>query len=188
MSDGPHRSLPMRRGWKRVAEYADNLTFQSEEINGAVIHALEQDCHEELSPEYMVSLRAVFRVSENLLFERDVQSELEALRGQAGSGVGNTILEHAVQKSATCRPTPNTLVEILTDALTDRVARGARQVEEHYLRESKQPRANTVRARIERSSNRSAIEGLARQILNPDGDGSSLPTLKRQGLDDGVML
>jgi hypothetical protein len=188
MSDGPHKSLPMRRGWRRVAEYADNQTFDSEEVAMAVIHAVKQDCQADLSPEYISSLRAVFRVSENLLFKRDVQPELEALRGQAGSGMGSTLLELAIQKSAIEEPTPKSLERVLTDALTDRVARCARQVEEHYLRESAQPRANTVRGRIERASNRPAIENLARQILKPDGDGSSLPTLKRQGLDDGVKF
>jgi len=28
MSDGPHRSLEMRKGWKRVAESADNRAFE----------------------------------------------------------------------------------------------------------------------------------------------------------------
>lgn len=188
MSDGPHKSLPMHRAWRRVAEFADNQTFDAEQVDTAVIYALKQDCLSELSPEYISSLRVVFRVSENLLFEREVQAELEALRGQAGSGIGITILELAIQKSACDELTPISLEGVLADALTDRLARRARQVEEHYLREAEQPRANTVRARIERTSSRPAIEELARQISRPDGDAHSLPPLKRQGLDDGVKL
>ncbi len=32
MSDGPHRSLPMRPGWKRVAERAYNPNFDPVQI------------------------------------------------------------------------------------------------------------------------------------------------------------
>jgi hypothetical protein len=49
MSDGPHRSLPMRLGWKRVAECGDNRAFVSEEVSEAIVPALEQDCHAEMA-------------------------------------------------------------------------------------------------------------------------------------------
>jgi hypothetical protein len=49
MSDGPHRSLPMRRGWKRVAERGDKRAYASEEVSEAIIVALEQDCRQEMS-------------------------------------------------------------------------------------------------------------------------------------------
>lgn len=42
MSDGPHRSLRMKRGWQRVAERADNGAFGVDEISNAVIPALER--------------------------------------------------------------------------------------------------------------------------------------------------
>lgn len=188
MSDGPHKSLPMHRAWRRVAEFADNQTFDAEQVDTAVIHALKQDCQAELSPDYISSLRDVFRVSENLLFERNIQAELEALRDRSGPGIGITVLELAIQMSASEKPTPNILESVVADALTDRLARCARQVEEHYLRKAAQPRANTVRATIERASNRPAMEELARQVLKPDGDAPSLPPVKRHGLDDGVRF
>ena len=45
MSDGPHRSLPMRQGWKRVAERGANDNFTTEQIAAAIVPALEQDWH-----------------------------------------------------------------------------------------------------------------------------------------------
>lgn len=42
MSDGPHRSLPMRPGWKKVAEYAANKTSR-DQVRDAVEAAVEKD-------------------------------------------------------------------------------------------------------------------------------------------------
>jgi len=34
----------MRKGWKRVAESADNQAFGTDEIRDAILPALEEDC------------------------------------------------------------------------------------------------------------------------------------------------
>ncbi len=36
MSDGPHRSLPMRNGWRKLAERAANTNFEPTEISEAI--------------------------------------------------------------------------------------------------------------------------------------------------------
>ena len=43
MSDGPHRSLKMPRGWKKLAEHADKKAYAPEEVRDALPDALEQD-------------------------------------------------------------------------------------------------------------------------------------------------
>ena len=43
MSDGPHRSLKMPRGWKKLAERADKKAYAPEEVRHALPEALEQD-------------------------------------------------------------------------------------------------------------------------------------------------
>lgn len=43
MSDVPHRSLPMRPGWKKVAEYADNKNCACDQVRDAVEAAVEKD-------------------------------------------------------------------------------------------------------------------------------------------------
>jgi hypothetical protein len=188
MSDGPHRSLPMRRRWKRVAESADNKAFEREEIRNAIIPALEQDCMKEMSPEFLSNLRAVCSGQEGSLFKNEVGPQLESLRDAAGSGIGRVVLDHAIQISASEKIERDIAGKALTNALTDRAARGARQVEEHYCRESTKPRANRVRERIEQAISHPDMEGLARQILTGKRDRSPRPSIKRQGLDDGVKL
>jgi hypothetical protein len=188
MSDGPHRSLPMRSGWKRVAECGDNRAFAPEEISNAIIPALEQDCRDEIPPAFLDALCTAFREQEASLFKDQMGQQLEALRRTAGHGIGRTLLEHAIQVSESGKTGLDVPLKAMTDALTDRAARGARQVEEHYCRAADAPRAHDVRARIEEAIGTAAIDGLARRILKLDPGPSGRPRLKKQGLDDGVWL
>ena len=71
MSDGPHRSLPMRRPWKTVAECADNAAFEVDEIREAIVPALEQDCRREMRREFLDGLCRVVR-SGGSLFKSDI--------------------------------------------------------------------------------------------------------------------
>ena len=187
MSDGPHRSLPMRRGWKRVAESADNQAFGTDEIRDAILPALEEDCRGEISPEFFGSLRRVCADQETLLFKTDVAPSLEALRNAAGAGLARAVLNYALQQAARGNSPEDIPESALKDALMDRAARGARQVEEHYCRESTNPRANRVRERIEQAIGSADIGGVARRILDP-GAKSETQAPRRQGLDDGVKL
>ena len=188
MSDGPHRSLPMKPGWKRVAERADNRAFAPEEISTAIIPALRQDCRDEMIPEFIDGIRNVFEEQEGLLFRDDVIAQVEALKGQAGYGIGRTLLDNVIQISAGDAPGLVALIDAMTAALADRANRCSRQIEEHYNRKSTATRANNVRARFEQGITGAALEALARQILKLDARSPARPALKRQGLDDGVSL
>ncbi len=185
MSTGPHRSLPMRRGWKRVAECGDNTAFAPDEVGNAIPQALDEDCRGEVTPEF---LRAFMGLYESL-FRNQLESELEGLRPAAGFGIGRVILDHAIQLATNGETGFDAPVKAVANALTDRAARGARQVEEHYVRKSSEPRAQKVRARIEEGIGKAgdAIAGLARKILKLDL-GPASRSQKQQGLDDGVRL
>ena len=100
MSDGPHRSLPMRAGWKRVAECGDNHAYAPEEIRNEIIPALEQDCRAEIAPQFVDALHKVFQEQEISLFKDQFGPQLEALRRKAGHGLGRVALEHAILMSA----------------------------------------------------------------------------------------
>ncbi len=69
MSDGPHRSLPMRRPWKTVAECADNAAFEVGEIREFILPALENDCRREMRREFLDDLRKVCADQEASLFK-----------------------------------------------------------------------------------------------------------------------
>jgi hypothetical protein len=125
MSDGPHRSLPMRPGWKRVAEYGDNRAFAPQEVCNAIPAALEEDCRAEMAPRFLDAYCDVFRNQESSLFKDQVAPQLEALRGLAGLGMGRVVLDHAIQLCESGETGTNAAVKAVADALTDR-AREAR--------------------------------------------------------------
>lgn len=188
MSDGPHRSLPMRKGWKRVAESADNEAFSAAEVREAIVPALGEDCAREISREFIQGLRRVCADLEGSLFESEKARSLETLRNAAGTGLARVVLDYAVREAANGRSAQDIPEKALREALVDRAGRGMRQVEEHYCRESTTPRANRVRERIEQAIRGADIDGLARRILQPDSGGSGAQAPKRDGLDDGVDL
>lgn len=81
MSDGPHRSLPMRPPWKRVAHWADKEAFSVEDVRASVEVATEQDCRE-IRSEFLADIRRV--AEEPTLFPDDAAGRLAALQPQAG--------------------------------------------------------------------------------------------------------
>jgi len=88
----------MRPAWRRVAERGDKRACSAEEISQALSPALEQDCRDEMSPEFLSGIRRV--VEEPSLFKDDVAARLEALRPQAGSGIGRAVLDNVGLLSA----------------------------------------------------------------------------------------
>jgi hypothetical protein len=190
MSDGPHRSLPMRPSWKRVAKRGDKCAFATDEISAALIPALQQDCNGEVGPLFLDALINLCREHQHSLFKDDIESRFEALRPYAGMGIARVVLDEAVRFASAGEAGFDIAIKALSSALTDRATRCARQVEEHYFRESTAPRAHRVRDRIEQaiSISGAGINALACQMLKVDTDRTALQPLKQQGLDDGVRL
>jgi hypothetical protein len=188
MSDGPHRSLPMRHGWKRVAEWADLPAFEITEIREALIPALDDDCCQEVSRDFLESLQQSLRERKGDTSNNDVDQNLESLREKAGSGMGGVVLDYAIQIKVTEPKESNVVLKAIENALTDRAARGSRQVEEHYCRKSSKPRAGKVRDRIEKAISGADISSLARKIFNNEPRKAASRRRKRKGLDDGVKF
>jgi hypothetical protein len=183
MSDGPHRSLPMRRPWKTVAECADNAAFEVEEIREFILPALENDCRREMRREFLDDLRKVCADQEASLFKTNMRPVLEGLRRTANVGMERLVLDHAIHVAANGTSGRG----VAEKAVNDRGASGIKQVEEHYLRKSSAKRTHNVRDRMEQAVTGTDFESMARRLL--DGRQKSAPKpSKRQGLDDGVKL
>jgi hypothetical protein len=189
MSDGPHRSLPMRPGWKRVAECGDNQAFTLDEIVTSIVSALEKDGRQELSGKFLGELSELCREQDASLFKDQIGPQLKGLRNVAGQGMGRVVLEHAILFSESGESGLAIAEKAVAQALTDRAARCMRQVEEHYCRVSHQSHARGVRARIEEAigNGSAAVNALARRMLDA-GTGPIAPPVRQQGLDDGVRL
>ena len=186
MSDGPHKSLRMRRPWRRVAECADNRSSTSDEIRERVVLAVEHDCRAEVRPEFVAQLRGV--VEEPSLFKESTVIRIGELRPVASPGLERSFLDCLEHLSAADQTGLATLQDALTTALQNNVNRRARQVEEHYLRESTLPRASNLRERLDSVIGISDLADIATRFLSVHSKSAAGDPLKKTGLDDGVKI
>jgi hypothetical protein len=189
MSDGPHRSLPMRRAWKELAKRADQRAYDSEQVSEAVPHALASDWKNEVSGALITALKNVFAGRDNSLRIPEIAlDQLEAAKPlAAGSVFGMNAVSWSVQLVNEGRMDEDALYEAVGLAAKERGFAGARQVEEHWLRESSQRRSDGVSARLE-----SAISGLSEgklgaRLIDPQPSSRRAPS-KRTDINDGVPL
>ena len=187
MSDGPHRSLPMLRRWRDVAERAAKSVFSADAVCEAVTHALRRDAHG-------LPVEAVREVlgagSQGYLFAEHRLAEIEALRsGCRGSALGNAFIDCAIEAAgdgllgdAACRAA-------LTNALEQHTRDHFRGVEEHYLREASARSARFVRDRLDATRSGFAFSELARDLALPGAGRKPASRLPRHtGLDEGPPL
>lgn len=189
MSDGPYRSLPMTRSWKRLAKFAQNQNFEPADICSAAVTALAKDWRAGVPPAVVDGIRNVFLAQQAGLFPEQRIEQLQALRrNTAGHGFAGLFFDCAVAVVHTGRSGEAALVEAANNALLVRASRGVRQVEEHYYREATTALANRVRGRLEDAIENTGVGALARQLLNIIPGPAPRRSMKRQGLDDGVPL
>ena len=188
MSDGPHKSLNMPSGWRKLAERADNQAYAPEEVSDALPDALKQDWRAEVPDSVTNQVRDILD-SQSSLFGDERAERLEALRGGiAGYNLANTFLDYAIQETVRGHSGPEALQEAASNTLSDRAARGTRQVEEHYYRKSSQGRAAYVRERIETGVTQSDIASIAGRFVGTGTSKGPRRPAKQTGLDDGVKI
>ena len=189
MSDGPHKSLPMRSGWKKVANFGNNSAFTMAEIRGALISALDSDCRCDVKPGFVNRLVQAFQEYGSSLFPDQFMSKLEGLQKKAGSGVGRTILDFAVEAVAHGRTNISDLEDAVANALTDHATRGSRQVEEHICRKTSFSQGQEVGRRIDEAIHDAPIKVLAQHLVRREENAAlEIANSKQMDLDDGVLL
>jgi len=190
MSDGPYRSLPMRQGWRDLAERGDRAAFDCEQIADAVPGALRDDWSEERCDKLAEDLRRILGDSQQgSLFGRTKDDLLDAIKKLSGAGfqMQRLLIDAVTQAVDDGFSGSDAMVEGTANALAIRCAAGVRQVEEHYLRSRAAHRAAYMRGRLEDGAQRhSDFRAMARGVLKMD-NGSNAPP-KNDGLDDGVRL
>lgn len=138
MSDGPHKSLPMKPGWKCFSEGADKGITETEDLIQEMVSAIDKDVRSECSMDLIDAV-------EDLLSDRRGQLSLEAddgdkqrfedLRRQwCGSSLAEifvTTAEFIFQGGLSGTQAHNQLWSIV---FLERALAGLRQIEEHYLR------------------------------------------------------
>jgi len=189
MSDGPHKTLQMRPGWRRFAKFADNVACTLDEVASAAGPALGQDWHNEVPESVAACICEVLGDGQQTLFNDQKLHQLQALKPRtAGREFGELFVECATQIAMSGDSGPDAVVDAAANALSIWAARHARHVEEHYLRESNARRALNVRSRLESAFGSISYAGLARQLLKMDAAPAPRSVPKMTGLDEGVRL
>lgn len=188
MSDGPYKSLPMSRAWKRMAEFAQNDNFEPAQIAGVATDALSRDWRANVPGDLIEAVRNIFCGAQSSLFNEQGAEQLRAMSTQTGNRTfAQLFLDCAALRMENEHTGEDGFVKAASDALLARGARGVRQVEEHYFRKASNSLAKSVRNRLEQGVASADIDACARHLLKVSPT-TRTPSLKRQGLDEGVPI
>ena len=189
MSDGPHRSLRMRKVWKELAKRGDQLTYDAEQVGEAASHALASDFRNEVSAPLVSALKDVFTGRDNSLGLREIAlrqlDDAKALA--AGSVFGMNAVAWSIQLVHEGRLDKEALYEAVGLAAKERGFANTRSVEEHYLRESNQRRADGVAARLQNAISGLSESKLGSLLVDPQPAAQRGPR-KKTDVNDGVPL
>ncbi|MBR0910877.1 hypothetical protein [Bradyrhizobium japonicum] len=179
----------MRKAWKELAKRGDQLTYDAEQVEEAASHALASDFKNEVSAPLVSALKDVFTGRDNSLGLREIalQQLDDAKALAAGSVFGMNAVAWSIQLVHEGRLDKEALYEAVGLAAKERGFANTRSVEEHYLRESNQRRADGVAARLQ-----SAISGLSEgrlgsMLVDPQSAAPRGPG-KKTNVNDGVPL
>ena len=185
MSDGPHRSLPMRRHWKDLAERAAKAAFSSDQVAEGLPYALKKD----ILSAPIAEVRDI--LGGGTLFPDMTIERLELLRqGQYGSAATHQLIDCAIEAVAVGMSGDTATEAALANALEGAARDHIRGIEEHYQREATSRSAGFVRVRLDGARQQFDCGGLARELLSfsklPSQRSVTLP--RQSGIDEGPPL
>lgn len=189
MSDGPYRSLPMSRGWKRLAKFAENANFDRADTCAAATHALSTSWRKEVPAAIVKGIRDVFLEPEPGLFSDMRLARIDAVvSDNAGYGLGRMFCAHASTVLTEGLTGEAGFVEAARRTLESHGARATRQIEEIYCREASARLTRQVRERIGQAIGSADLGALARQCVGLESRTRRSSVRKHADIDEGVAL
>lgn len=185
MSDGPHKSLPMRRHWKRLAERAWNPSYSADEVRETLTLSLKHEFRDAPIKE----VQAICGGDNQATFWADERvANLEATRELCrGSAAGHVLIDCAIEAVMNGMAGDSACKHALQNALNTHAHNCCRQIEEHQYRKEPQggPR---VRARLNDARGRSRNDELSAELISCQPARTNLHLQKRSGIDEGPSL
>ncbi len=189
MSDGPHKSLAMRPGWRKLVQRASTSSFDPQQTAEAIPDALGDDWQEERCDDVIRELRAVINDErQGSLFDQQKEEKIEALKHVSGAGypLRRLLLECVTQAVEAGHEGSDAIAVGTEHALGERLARGNLQAEEHFRR-SNSDQTSRLRSKLQEAAAAVSLKAITNRFLKT-GSPSTSPAPKRDGLDDGVPL
>lgn len=185
MSDGPHRSLPLPRHWKRFARCASSPAFSSSEVVEALSIALKRDFLEE------VPVSKVYQIlsgdGQRYLFPEAQADQLEALRdAHPGSVLAETLIDCALDALAKGLQGHHAAHSATAQALEAQARNRDRQIIEHHHRSGGGSPDPSDRLRSARSQ--LSYSQVATELVSSRATARDLRPTKHSGIDEGPPL
>lgn len=187
MSDGPHKSLSMRRHWKALARRASIAAFDPTEVCVALPPALLSDARE--IP--LEKAKVIFQVDRQAdFFNEDIHGRLERLRHDcAGSSIGNAFLDGTQEAFQNGLRGERALEHGLVSAMDETRRAAFQSIEEHWLREGSVESTVYVRDRLNRAWDACDVKAIAAEILSGKPNSYVAQAMKRrESVDEGPQL
>jgi hypothetical protein len=186
MSDGPHRSLPMRRHWKNLAERAAKAAYSANEVCEALPFALQKDLRD--AP--LTAIRDILSGGQGSLFANDEIKRLEGVRqGSTRSAACNVVIDCAIKAVISGLIGEAAYRATLENACEAQVRSQFRSVEEHYHREASAHSARYVRDRLDSARQQCDFKTIASDFMSGAQSPRGAAHLPRHtGLDEGPSL
>lgn len=183
MSDGPHKSLPMKRRWKRVAERASKPAYTAEQLHEAVDVALREDWRAEVTSEFRAALDIA--VGDGLLFADQAQRDVQELGRRFASPLQSAILDEVAGALDMGLRDQLAIEAGVAGALAQRGFRAVRQIEEHIVRDLGRAPPG-LRERLEGSISEARVRDIAKDVLA--GSRRRARPVRYDGIEDGPPL
>ncbi|MBO9127701.1 MULTISPECIES: hypothetical protein [unclassified Rhizobium] len=190
MSDGPHKSLPLRHGYQRVAAWAYKPAFTVNQIGEAAESALLRDVAIEVAPT-IKSIVAIVDGQDLLSLTSTTHDQLDRLRVDPAV---DTLAANALEGTQMAlREGYSGLVAFekgLASALAERLAAGGRAMEEHYLVKAGPGACQQMRRRMNETivhmTNSGTFDRVAKSILGDRSVSVARAPTVHDGVDQGV--
>ena len=185
MSDGPHRSLPMRSHWKDVAQRAARPAFSPDQVCEALSHALKRDILE-------APIKAVRDIlGSDTLFPEMRTEQLESLRATCpGSASATLVIDSAIEAACNGLMGDAGTRAALKSALEGAELSALRGIEEHSQREMDPRSTRFVRDRLDAARKQLDCGALASELLAPATPPAPRSVIlpRQMGVEDGPEL
>jgi len=195
MSDGPYKSLPLRKSWRTVTEYAHKPAFTPDECAKAMRAALHEDFKRDVPKEMMSAIKAVMlNTAQGSLLPTIALTELDNIRhAHPASGLGDAIIEHTQLALHKGKIGSEALEEGCQQAAVDYARSNILSVEEHYRREPEQfqseRKTKSVRVRLQETLSTGAVAAVGREVVAMlEGQKIITKIQKEVGLDAGPVI
>lgn len=195
MSDGPYRSLPMRKAWRDVSERAHKDSFSATERADAMRVALHDDFKRDIGKDFLNAVGGILvgQPQRSLLADQ-AGFELEAIRNRFPSNtLRDAVIEHTQVALQQGLEGEAALEEGVNRAAIDNAYGNNRSVEEWYYREStsvkEDEKAISVRANLDATLQDPRVKGFGRDIVGLiRGEKVDTKLQKSSGVDAGPVI